>query len=246
MTTTDWIVVAGAIAGGILIGLILSRILHAILGSPDRPEPLRDAAKPLASLGFWAGVVGGLLVALGVISPAALEQLPKDVIAFLPRILAAAILVIVAQVLAAFATAALGTALARASSSVQRQTAAVVRTTIIGLAVLLAVRQLGIDTTVINLGVAAIFFTIAASLTLLIGMGGRDVASQVAATRAVKRLIVVGDAISLHDVGGEVVAVHPTAVEIRSANGTTALVPSHRLLDETLSISRTARKPEEA
>ncbi len=245
MTTTDWIVVAGAVAGGVLLGLILSRILHTILGSPKRPEPIRSAAGPLASLGFWGGVIIGLLVALGVISPEALDQLPKDIIAFLPRALAAAILVIAANVLASFATAALGPALARTSAGVQRQTAMVVRSTILGLAVLLAIRQLGIDTTVINLGVAAIFFCIAASLTLLIGLGGRDVASQVASTRAVKRLIAKGDAVTLHDLTGEVVAVHPTAVEVRAEDGSAVLVPSARFLDETVAITRAA-PPEES
>ncbi|MEZ5340757.1 MAG: hypothetical protein R2706_04710 [Acidimicrobiales bacterium] len=85
----------------------------------------------------------------------------------------------------------------------------VVKSLVMGLAVLLAVAQLGIDTSVINLGVAAIFFGVAASLTLLVGLGGRDVAEQVASTRAVRRLVHEGDQVTLSDVSGTVLSIHP-------------------------------------
>ncbi|MCP4224232.1 MAG: hypothetical protein GY773_12865, partial [Actinomycetia bacterium] len=173
MTTTDWIVVAIAMLGGILIGTIASRIVNSIIGSESRPDPVRNAAGLLSSLVLWAGIVGGLIVALGVVSPNALEQLPKDVINFIPRVISAAIVVIVANVGAAFAQTALAPALGRMPSSVQRQILSAVRISILTLATLLAVRQLGFDTTVINIGVAAVLFGASGAVMLLIGLGGR-------------------------------------------------------------------------
>ncbi len=99
MTTTDWIIVVGGIVGGFAVGILLSRLAHSILAAPGRPKPLREAAKPLSSLVFWAGVITGLMIALGVLQPEALEEIPRDLIAFLPRILSAAIIVIGANVL---------------------------------------------------------------------------------------------------------------------------------------------------
>ncbi len=241
---TDWIIVIGALVGGVVIGLIVAKIISGLLGSEKRPEPLRGAAGPLAGLGFWACVIAGLLVALGVLSPSSLEQLPKDLIAFLPRLMSAAIIVIGANVVAQFATAALAPMTARASASVQRQVGTAVRVLIIGMAALLAVRQLGIDTTVINLGVAAIFFGVAASLTLLVGLGGRDVASEIASTRAVRRLLNAGDRVTIGDISGTVTAIHPTAIELLDQTDGVVLVPSSQLLAETISVTRAQPTPE--
>ncbi len=230
--------VGAAIAGGIIIGIILSRVLNAVFGSPSRPEPLQQAAGPLSSLGLWAGVIGGLLVALGIISPTSVEQLPKDLIAFLPKVLAAVILVIATNVLASFALAAVAPAMARASTSLQNQVSMIVRSVVVGLGTLLAIRQLGVDTAVINLGVAAIFFGLAASLTLLVGLGGHRVATEVASTRAIKRLIQVGDQVAVDGVNGIVAAVHPTAIEVSASNGESVLVPSSIFMNHSVSITR--------
>lgn len=238
MSTADWIIVGCAIAAGLLAGMLVSRIIVAVLGAPTRPDPLQQAAGPLSSLGLWTCVIAGLLVALGVLAPDALSEMPRDLVAFLPKLLSAAILIIGANVLSAFATAALAKALARASTTVQRQAVMLTRTTIMALAVLMAVPQLGVDTTVINLAVAAIFFALAASFTLLVGLGGRSVASQVASTRAVKRMLKKGDEIALNDLSGRVLGLHPTAVEVETAAGETVLVPSSRFLAETVTIRR--------
>ncbi len=246
MSGRDWIVVAGMLIGGVLVGLVASRLLYRALAKETRPEALREAAPPLSSLVLWGGVIIGLIGALGVISPEALDQMPKDLIAFLPRVLSAAIIVIMANVLSAFALTAIGPALARASAAVQRQVAMVVRGTIIGMAVLLAVAQLGIDTTVVNLGVAAIFFGLAASLTLLVGLGGRKVAGEVAATRTLRRMVKVGDHIQTGDVSGIIVGVHPTAVEVQAGNGDRVLVPSSSIAGQRLVIERAAQAPSPA
>lgn len=239
MTTTDWIFVAVAVAGGVLVGVVASRIVNAIVGAPSRPEPIRNAAGPLASLALWAGVVTGLVLALGVASPGALDQLPKDLIDYIPRIISAAIVVIIANVLSSFAQAAIGPALGRMPSSVQRQVLSTVRITILTLAVLLAVRQLGFDTTVINLGVAAIFFGLSGALMLLVALGGRGVATEVASTRVLRRLLNNGDRIQLDSLAGTVVAVHPTSVEISPDHGREViLVPSSRFVNGTFTIER--------
>ena len=78
----------------------------------------------------------------------------------------------------------------------------------------------------------------AASLTLLVGLGGNGVAREVAATRAVKRLVKQGDTVEIGDFRGVVVALHPTAVELSDGDGGAVLIPSSRLVRETVSIER--------
>jgi len=244
MTTTEWIIVAAAIGGGIVLGIVASRLIGAILGGPNRPDPIQQAAPALAGLALWTAVVVGLIVALGVVSPSSLDQLPKDVIGFIPKLLSAAIIVIIANVLSSFAQAALAPALGRLPGNIQRQTLSIVRTTILALAVLLAVRQLGFDTTVINLGVAAIFFGVAGALMLLVALGGRTVASEVASTRVLRRLLHEGDRVEIDSVSGVVVSVHPTAVELDTPDGRRILVPSSKFVADTVLIDRAPRAPE--
>lgn len=240
----EWIQVAIAIAAGVVIGLVASRIVHSVVGSSSRPEPLQRSAGPLSSLVMAIGVIGGLVMALGIIQPAALDQLTNDVIAFIPKLLSAAIIVIAANVISAFASTALSGALGRLPIQTQRLAQNLVRATIVTLAVLLAVGQLGVNTDVLNLGVAAVFFGLAASLTLLIGMGGNGVAREVAATRAMRRLVKTGDTIEVGEFRGSVVAIHPTAVELSSADGDSRLIPSSHLLQETISIERAPAEEE--
>ncbi|MEM7340914.1 MAG: mechanosensitive ion channel domain-containing protein [Actinomycetota bacterium] len=248
MTTTEWITIAGSAAGGILIGLIAARIVTSVIGSPSRPEPIRNAARPLSSLAFWTATAVGLVVALGIGAPNALSQLPQDVVDYLPRVMSAAIVLIVANVAASFAQAALAPAVGRMSAGTQRRLLGGVRTGIIGLAVLLAVRQLGFDTTVINIAVAAVLFGLAGAMMLLIALGGRDVAVEVASTRVIQRLIKKGDRIRIDvpggpaslttTIAGRVVALHPTAVELETLDGETVLVPASRFVAESFTVDR--------
>lgn len=235
---SEWIAVAAAILGGLVIGIVASRIVHGIVGAPSRPDPIQRAAKPLASLTLSFGIVAGLIVALGIVQPDSLDQLGQDAIAFIPKVMTAAIIIIMANVLSAFATAALGQALGRMPIQTQRQAATAVKAAIVTLAALLAVSQLGINTDVVNLGVAAIFFGIAASFTLLVGLGGNSVAREVAASRAVRRLVNPGDSVRVGEIEGVVAALHPTSVEVSRGNGETVLIPSSRFVRQTISIER--------
>ncbi len=238
MTRIDWLVVAGALAGGMILGALVSRIVRAALSSEGRPQALRDSAKPLSGLVFWGFAATGLVVALGVIDPNALDQLPKDFIALLPKLMVGAIIVIGANVLSAIVETAIAPTISGLPVQTRLQVNQGVKVVIIAFASLMAVRQIGVDTTVVNMALAALFFTVAGSLTLLIGFGGRSIASEVASTKAIRRLISEGDQVELVGIRGTVVAVHPTAVEIAADDGLIELVPSSKFTGEIVGITR--------
>ena len=66
-------------------------------------------------------------------------------------------------------------------------------------------------------------------------------AEEVSSTRAVRRLVRVGDTITVGSgddrVSGPIVAVHPTAVEVE-VGAQVVLVPSSRMLSETMQVVR--------
>ena len=100
----------------------------------------------------------------------------------------------------------------------------VVKGVITAFAAILAASQLGIDTTVINIVVAGGIFGLALAFSLVVGMGSRPVATEIASGRAVRRMIAPGDLVRTPELSGTVVTLHPTAAELE-IDGEFQLVP---------------------
>lgn len=240
-----WISAAIAIVAGVVIGTIVSRVVAAQLGK-SKIDAVRDSSSALAGLALSSGVVIGLLVALGFVAPDELEQLGADTIAFLPRAISALIIVIGANVASTFAAAAVAKSLA-GTGAAARFAPMVTKFAILGGGAIVAAGQTKVDTAVINIAVAALLLGLAGSVALLTGLGGRQVAGEIAAGRAwrtqlrpgdrIRALVRSGSPTSESIVEGVVVEVHPTVVEV-DARGTTVFVPNSRLLDSIVERER--------
>ncbi len=229
----EWIGASIAIVAGFIIGTIASRVVLSVLNR-SKNASLRESAPPLAGLALSAGVIVGLLVALGFVSPDDLDQLGSDAIKFLPKLISALVILIGGNVAATFAASAVAKSLAGAGSAA-RFAPPITKFAIIGGSAIIAAGQAGVDTAVVNIGVAALLFGVAGSLALLTGLGGRHVAAEIAAGRAWRRSLERGDRIRADGVGGTavdgvVVEVHPTAIELDST-GSTVFVPNSKLLE---------------
>ncbi len=233
-----WVLAAIAVAAAFVFAGVVSRAASSWLGNEKRPEALREVAAPLVSLVFWGLVVTGLLVALGFVDPDALDQLPKDLVAYIPRVIAAAILLIVGNVVASVAETAVARSLSHTPGSAKVTAPRAVRYVVLILAGVLSISQLGIDTTILNMLVGSVLFALSLGFALLLGFGARGVGGQVAAGRAVRRLIAVGDTIELPSVSGAVVELHAVAVEVVDQQGRAHLVPNETLVTELVRIDR--------
>ena len=201
----------------------------------------RQSAAPIVGLAFSGFVIAGLLVALGFIRPDDLDKLPTDLINFQPKAITAAILVIGGNIAGTVAGTAVGKALA-GSGAAARFAPGIVCTAILVASVILAATSVGINTTVINISVAALLFGIAASVAMLTGLGGRRVAGEVAAGRVWRRSLNTGDHIRAENVAGVeidgvIVEIHPTTIEIE-AGASTLFVPNTLLMDSVVQRTR--------
>jgi len=217
----------------VFVGAIAARIVRNAFVRASR-DAVRAAAAPVASLVFSTAFIIGLVVALGIVNPDSLDTIPADLVDFAPRALAAAIVIIAGNVVASLARAATHRAL-RGTGTAERVGPGAVRSVVLAFAFILGAAQLGIDTTIINIAAAAVLFGAAAAMALLIGLGGRTVAAEVAAGRAWRRALAAGDRIRASGIGsadidGVVVEVHPTAVELDCA-GRSLFVPNSELLE---------------
>ena len=109
--------------------------------------------------------------------------------------------------------------------------------TIVAASGVLALGQLGVNTMVLVIVLAALMGAPALSIALLTGFGGREVASNLAAGRALRgqlkldRYLVVGAGTSA-PLRGVIVAVHAVTVELLTDDMATVHVPLSRLLDQ--------------
>lgn len=235
-----WISAAIAVAGGIAIGSIASRIVRNQL-MKSKVDALRESSAPISGLVFSGCVIAGLLVALGFVSPDDLDKLPTDLINFLPKAITAAILIIGGNIAGAFAGTAVGRATA-GSGAAGKFAPTIVRIAILAAAAILAATSIGIDTAVINIAVAALLFGIAASIAMLTGLGGRRIAGEVAAGRVWRRSLATGDHIRAQnvagvDIDGVIVEIHPTTIEVE-ADESTLFVPNTKLMDSVVQRTR--------
>jgi MFS family permease len=247
MTTMDerWVFAIAAVAGGLILGSIAGVAVRRSLGKPSRREELRSVAKPAAVFVFWFIFAIGIVGAVAVVSPQSLRDLPGDVLSYFPRVLVAGLILIAGHVLSMVVATVLQTALSRASGQRSTEIARAARFAVMGAAVILALGQLGVNTTILTLAIAALLFGVSIAFALLVGLGGRDVAREIAAGRYVRRVLDVGDALNSGEFRGVVRGVHPATVELELPNSAQIHVPYTHLMSCGFQVSQDSSGLEE-
>ncbi|NUR09956.1 MAG: mechanosensitive ion channel [Nocardioidaceae bacterium] len=100
----------------------------------------------------------------------------------------------------------------------------------------LVLGRLGVKTTLLTLLAAALLFGGASALALLVGLGGREVAAEVAAGRYQRRIVTVGARIDLDGITGTVVDLRAATTEISTDADGTLHVPYSTLLASPLQV----------
>lgn len=231
----DWLWAGVSIVAGFVVGGAVSAIVRRQL--ERRKGRLAQLAPAGSSLVFSLLFVVGLLVALGFVQPDSLTKLRDDTINYLPRVLSALIVVILGGVAGTIISTAAGDSLGRNMGRIGEKIPQIVKGIVTMFAAILAASQLGIDTTVINIVVAAMAFGLALAFALVVGFGSRPVATEIASGRALRRLVQPGDSITTSMISGTVVAMHPTAIEIDDGT-TTKLVPNTDLAEGSFAVNR--------
>jgi small-conductance mechanosensitive channel len=223
------------IVAGFVLGSLAAALARRITGGENRPEAIRSSAGAIATLFFSIILIAALVIALGMINETALDQLSQDVVSFLPKALSAAIVLIVGNIVGAIAETGIRRSLGHVSPAIRDRVPTLVKVLISGFALIIAANQLGVDTTIILVAVASIFLAVALSVALLAGLGGRPVAEQVAAGRALRRELSVGDSVRVGSTEGEISAIGSTSTQITGGRIVT-LIPNAELLTSHLEI----------
>ena len=240
-----WIWAAIAVGAGLLLGAAAAIVIRRQLSRAHRRLAAQEIAKPLSTFAFWIVFAAGVLVAVAVSSPENLETVPTELLAWLPRLAVAGLLLIGGYAVGLTIAAAVGRAVERVAGHRNRMLERAVRTVVLAGSLILALSQVGVDTTVVNLLIAGVVFATAAVLAGISVVGGRQVAAHVAAGRVLQRVIEVGMQIEAGDVAGVVAELRVAHVLVDTDDGR-ILVPYGILMDKPIRIPETVADPAEA
>jgi len=231
-----WLIAAALIIGGLVIGAVAGWLVRRRLSRASAAEATSVVAGAAGLFTFWFLVLLGVLLAVALVRPETLEDLPRRLLDYSPRLLIAGLIVIAGYAIAAATAGVVGFGLERASGRTVRRVARTVRWAVFSAAVILALAQLGLDTTILILLTALLGFGVVLSGALLVGLGGQHVAREIAAGRYLRRYMRTGAVIDAGSESGRIVALHPATLEIETEAGDRRHVPYSPLLERGVTL----------
>ncbi len=191
-TFWDWLPRVAAALAILLVAWIIAKILARLVRGLlvkvglDRavetrgPDFVKQATGSLSgllgSLVFWLILLAGFGIAADALGVDALERAVSRVWNYIPNVLAAVAILIVAGFLAPWVSKLLAAALA--GKAIGRILSTVAPALILSVAVFMALDQLEIAPNIVTITYAAIMGAVALGLALAFGLGGRDAAGR--------------------------------------------------------------------
>lgn len=197
----DMVTALPAIIGAlliILVGWIIAKVVSGIVrrllerGGADRAFAARGQEvygkratgfKPSAVAGtvvFWVIMLVFLIAAANFLGWPQVSQLLNDFIAWLPNLIVAVIILIAAPIVGRLVRGAVEAGSAQMGMSSGSTLGRVAEIAVIGFAILVAINQVGIASDLVNILFIGLVAATALAFGLAFGLGGREVASQVA------------------------------------------------------------------
>jgi small-conductance mechanosensitive channel len=221
-------VLAVGLALAFVARAVVVRLLARALPERDgRPSPqARSAGRGV----LWFLVLASVVVAASLLAPDLLADVPAQVLRFLPRLGVALVILwvgaVAAGLLGQVAEASLrGVGVPRAGLLGR-----VVYWVVLGLAVLMAADQLGVETGVLQAALFLLLLTAGVTVAIAVGLGGRALAGNVIAGRYIDDRFTVGERIEVDDWKGTIVEVGLASVTISDAQGELVEIPHGYLL----------------
>jgi len=138
-----------------------------------------DVANILGRITFWVVIIIFALAAADVLGLEAMRDTIRDLLGYLPNVLAGIIVLTVTIAGARLVRDAIIAALERMSVDFARPVASVSYYVIIVFGTLMALDQLGFDTTILANNVTILVAGVVLALSLAFGLGGREVAGRI-------------------------------------------------------------------
>lgn len=233
MTTTSLISAAAVLALGIALAVValvvVTRLLKSIL-SDTAAAHRRGRAASRAVAAFILVVT--VAAAISVLAPELFGDIPARLLSYLPNVLVAVLLLWLGVVLATLVEQLVDSGLSGVGVPSSRTLARAVFWVILGLAIILAADQLGVETAALQRLLLVVLVIAGFSAALAVGLGGRTLAGSVISGRYVEDRFAVGDRIAVGEYEGTItdIGLASTALQL-SDGGDTVEIPHAHLLE---------------
>lgn len=232
-----------------LVGWLLARLLKAItvrvIPRLYRLIPSKSFQRSLKASGMerlvteiTAGIIFWLVFLLFL--AAATEALGLPVVStllsgfarYLPSVLAAVVILVAGIVVANLARTAIATAASSAGVAYGELLARLTQIAILLVVGVVAVDQIGIDSTFLMISMAVVLFAVLGGMALGFGLGARSVVGNLLASHYLVQTYKVGQRVRIGDLEGRILEINNTAVVLETAQGR-ALIPASQFTQTT-------------
>lgn len=221
----------GSLTRRLLAGLGADRLadrygVHESLGRSEDTAPLSELAGRIVRVVLALVVIVAAISTLGI---AGLEPTLNELLLYLPRIVAAVVLVAAGVVVGKL----LGAWVERlaAQLAIEAPLGRIASATVIAVFALTAVAQLGVPTGLLMVLTGIVLVTVGLAAALAFGLGSRELARELGAGRYLSAAYALGDRIEVDAHEGEIVAFEQVAVVLRRPDGRLTRLPNHVLVE---------------
>ena len=240
MINERWVIAAAAVGGGLILGALVGSILRRWLSRESRRPVWQEIAGPASVFVFWLATATGAVIAMAATSPDTLRPIPSDILSWMPNVLAAGLILLAGYALAVAVSGSLSRGFFQATGHRSRLAERSLRSAIITGTVILALGQLGVETTILIVLTSGAVATATLAVGLIAGLGGRDVAAAIAASRVLRSELEEGQVLLFDAEEMSVVRLRPAAAVLENVAGDRVVISYSRLLDNPIVI----RSPE--
>jgi small-conductance mechanosensitive channel len=166
--------ILAAVARRLLRALRFDRAIHASPAGNIVTRVIESPAKFVGQVVFWLVMIGVISLAIAALNLPLLNNLLDGIYSYIPNVIAAVLIFIVAGIVSTAAVGLVGRLMGR--TALAKLISASVPAIVMSLAVFMILNQLGIARDIVNILFTAIVGSAALGMALAFGLGGRDVA----------------------------------------------------------------------
>lgn len=237
----------GLVVLGYLVGRLLARLTRRFLaafserligvvgrraGTPAEHRRLEEASLTVTGrIVFWVVFLLFLAAATSVVGSSVVDSWLDALALYLPRVLGAAAVLLLGVIAGHILRVIVLSAGTRAGRAYARPLAKAAQVSVVLVAAVVAIEELGIQTTFLVVLTAIILAAVLGAAALAFGLGARDTVADLVAGHYLSRSYRVGHVVRVGALEGRIVDILPTAVILHTSDGR-ALVPARRFTAE--------------
>lgn len=231
------------ILGGMLRRLRLDRLAEraGISQLLDNAGLESSASKLIARIIYWLVLLVFLLAAVESLGLVGVAQAINGLVAYLPNVLAAALILLLGGLIANFVGDTVSALTTQAGVVTGPVLGQIVRYVLLGFILILALQQLGIQTDLLTAAAVALVAALALALALAFGFGSRELARNIMAGFHAKESFEAGQNVRVRDYSGRLISIGSVKTKIETEDGIISL-PNFILTDEEVTILRESQE----